>query len=207
MYETGETRWLKVAVVAEDPLARGALVRILGESREVKLVAEGAPSGPLAVVLPKDLDVVVWDAGVRADGMPSALSEDTDAPVVALVPDEASAGLALAAGARGVLFRDADASIIVPALRAVAANLVVLEPELAPSPASALGPGSTDFTRREREVLGLLAEGLSNRLIAGRLGISEHTAKFHVNALLEKLHASTRTEAVVKAARTGVLVL
>jgi two-component system nitrate/nitrite response regulator NarL len=56
-------------------------------------------------------------------------------------------------------------------------------------------------------VLELLAEGLSNRLIAARLGISEHTAKFHVNAILDKLGAETRTEAVVLAARSGVLSL
>jgi two-component system nitrate/nitrite response regulator NarL len=60
---------------------------------------------------------------------------------------------------------------------------------------------------REQEVLELLSEGLSNRDIAERLGISRHTAKFHVNAILDKLGATTRTEAVVLAARSGVLTL
>ncbi len=67
------------------------------------------------------------------------------------------------------------------------------------------GAAGVDLTPREQEVLGLLAEGLSNKLIAARLGISEHTAKFHVNALLDKLGAETRTEAVVTAARRGLL--
>ena len=61
------------------------------------------------------------------------------------------------------------------------------------------------LTARELEVLGLLAEGASNKLIARRLGISTHTAKFHVASLLEKLDAVSRTDAVAHAARTGVL--
>jgi DNA-binding CsgD family transcriptional regulator len=66
------------------------------------------------------------------------------------------------------------------------------------SPASSLTP-------REREVLALLAEGASNKTIAGRLGISVHTAKFHVASLLDKLDATGRTDAVVHAARLGVI--
>ena len=61
------------------------------------------------------------------------------------------------------------------------------------------------LTARELEVLALLAEGASNKLIARRLGISAHTAKYHVASLLEKLDAVSRTDAVAHAARTGVL--
>jgi DNA-binding NarL/FixJ family response regulator len=64
-----------------------------------------------------------------------------------------------------------------------------------------------DFTPREQEVLGLLSQGLPNRAIAERLGISRHTVKFHVNALLQKLGVQRRTEAVVRAARLGLVVL
>jgi DNA-binding CsgD family transcriptional regulator len=63
------------------------------------------------------------------------------------------------------------------------------------------------LTPRESEVLQLMAEGLPNKLIADRLGISEHTAKFHVNAILTKLGAQGRTEAVVRAARLGLIIL
>ena len=63
------------------------------------------------------------------------------------------------------------------------------------------------LTRREFDVLRLLAEGLPNKIIADRLQISEHTVKFHVNALMAKLHAQSRTEAVVRAIRAGVLPL
>jgi DNA-binding CsgD family transcriptional regulator len=64
---------------------------------------------------------------------------------------------------------------------------------------------SVDLTARELEVLALLAEGASNKLIARRLGISAHTAKYHVASLLEKLDAVSRTDAVAHAARIGVL--
>jgi DNA-binding NarL/FixJ family response regulator len=63
------------------------------------------------------------------------------------------------------------------------------------------------LTDRELQVLSRLAEGLSNKQIAARLGISEHTAKFHVNAILGKLGVQSRTEAVVRAARLGLLML
>jgi two-component system, NarL family, nitrate/nitrite response regulator NarL len=63
------------------------------------------------------------------------------------------------------------------------------------------------LTAREHEVVQLMAEGLSNKQIADRLGISSHTAKFHVNAVLAKLDASTRTEAVVRALQRGVVML
>jgi DNA-binding NarL/FixJ family response regulator len=68
-------------------------------------------------------------------------------------------------------------------------------------------PGIDALTARERQVIELLAQGLSNRRIAGALSISEHTAKFHVNSILSKLGASTRTEAVVEAVRRGLVLL
>ena len=63
------------------------------------------------------------------------------------------------------------------------------------------------MTERESEVLGLLSQGLANKQIAVALGISEHTIKFHVNAIMGKLHAQSRTEAVVRATRLGLILL
>ena len=65
--------------------------------------------------------------------------------------------------------------------------------------------GRGELTERERQVVQLLTEGLSNKLIADRLGISDHTAKFHVNGVMMKLGSSTRTEAVVEAMRRGLV--
>ena len=67
--------------------------------------------------------------------------------------------------------------------------------------------GADDLTPREKEVLQFIALGLANKTIAGRLGISEHTVKFHVASLLSKLGAASRTEAVLLGARRGLVVL
>jgi DNA-binding NarL/FixJ family response regulator len=104
-----------------------------------------------------------------------------------------------------------DTDKLLTAARAVANGLVVVEPKLA----SALLPAmdSDQFTPdepltpREMEVLQRLAEGLTNKAIAQELGISEHTIKFHVNAIMGKLHAQSRTEAVVRATRLGLILL
>jgi DNA-binding NarL/FixJ family response regulator len=141
------------------------------------------------------------------------LAELADAvpPVVALVPDETYAVEAQMAGARGLLPRDSSAERLVAALTAAAWDLIVLDPSLA---APLLGTRDSsspslveDLTPRELEVLGLLAEGLPNKAIGLRLGISEHTVKFHVNAVLGKLGAQSRTEAVVRATRLGLILL
>jgi DNA-binding NarL/FixJ family response regulator len=96
----------------------------------------------------------------------------------------------------------------VPGLRLVAAGSpaeVTLVATAAARPVDASGPDA--LTPRELEVLTLLAEGESNKMIARRLGISVHTAKFHVGSLLDKLDATGRTDAVAHAARLGVLQL
>jgi DNA-binding CsgD family transcriptional regulator len=74
-----------------------------------------------------------------------------------------------------------------------------------PTRISASANGDVPLTPRELEVLTLLAEGMSNKVIARRLGISVHTAKFHVGALIDKLDAAGRTDAVAQAARRGVI--
>ncbi|MGH2536960.1 MAG: response regulator transcription factor, partial [Candidatus Promineifilaceae bacterium] len=86
----------------------------------------------------------------------------------------------------------------------------IVEPEFlgALRPAAPLEePPLEPLTPRELEVLGLLAEGLTNKAIALRLGISEHTVKFHLNAILSKLGAQSRTAAVVRATRLGLIPL
>jgi NarL family two-component system response regulator YdfI len=102
---------------------------------------------------------------------------------------------------------------LVAALRAAAAGLVVLHPSEVPAfpaiqPASqALAELPEPLTRREREVLQMLAAGLANKEIAARLNISDHTAKFHVAAILGKLGAATRAEAVALGIRRGLVLL
>jgi two-component system nitrate/nitrite response regulator NarL len=196
----------RAAVVADDPVVRTGLAALLSAYPGLSVVsATGEPSARPSLSAP---EVLVWDLDADA-GAPAGFG--TDVPVVALVRDAGAYDGALRAGAKGVLVRSVGGEQLGSAVVAVAEGNVVLSPAvydalLGARPKPVAGPPLA-LTPREFEVLELLAEGLSNRLIAARLGISEHTAKFHVNAILDKLGAETRTEAVVLAARSGVLSL
>jgi DNA-binding NarL/FixJ family response regulator len=142
---------------------------------------------------------------VDADA-PSSLGRQ--APVVVLLDDPATqAPSALRAGARAVLRRDASPAELVAAIEAVAAGLVALHPEAVPRPTPAAPSAAEPLTRREREILTLLADGLGNKVIAARLGISDHTVKAHVGAIFDKLHVGTRAEAVALGLRLGLIAL
>lgn len=126
-------------------------------------------------------------------------------PGVVVVDGPAAAREARARGARGILSRRATAEQLAAAAAAVALGLRVESPDFGePPPDAEVVPS---LTPREKEVLQRLVEGLSNKEIAQVLGISEHTAKFHVNAILVKLEVERRTEAVVRAARLGLVSL
>jgi two-component system nitrate/nitrite response regulator NarL len=198
----------RLLLVGEDALARAGL-RALAESSGYVVAAEATPAA-LESVAEDDADAAVWDLGARGalDGLRGLSAR---LPVVAVLWNDEQAGEALAAGARAVLLRDRVEDRLLPAVTAAAAGLVTLDEALAesvlrprPVPAPAL---AEPLTPREVEVVQLLAEGLTNRRIGERLGISEHTAKFHVNAILGKLGASSRSEAVAQAARLGLVQL
>lgn len=201
---------IKVALLTDDPLLRAGLSSLLGEL------------GSISVVDAEAAEVALWDAGVDASRTLTRLPElrSLPMPVVAVVGEPAHVAPAIAAGARGVVLRDQVGPGIHAALAAVRSGLTVIDTALAeslvPSPPSAAPATPTEpaakaakargeLTERERQVVQLLTEGLSNKLIADRLGISDHTAKFHVNGVMMKLGASTRTEAVVEAMRRGLI--
>jgi two-component system, NarL family, nitrate/nitrite response regulator NarL len=216
---------LPLLLVGDDPLARSGLAALLAAEPDLAIVAQAAPSELAAgKALAGDLAlrVALWDLGLAPGPALGRLADlaGSGPPVLALLADEELAADAYAAGARGLLFRDAAPGRLAAALRALAQGLVVLDGSLAgllASPSEDDGdpaevePSNVEpaepLTPREVEVLQLLAEGLSNKQIAARLAVSEHTAKFHVAAILGKLGAETRTDAVVRAARTGLILL
>ncbi|HEY0382067.1 MAG TPA: response regulator transcription factor [Candidatus Elarobacter sp.] len=144
----------------------------------------------------------------------AAIAEGFGVPTILLV-DDPHAGVALAAlraGASAVLARQSDARELLAAVDAVRAGLVVLDASVrdALAPAHLAARGSTliePLTERERQILAMLASGRSNRRIAERLTISENTVKAHVAAILAKLGATTRTEAVAIGVRLGLVML
>jgi NarL family two-component system response regulator YdfI len=125
-------------------------------------------------------------------------------------PQSAWSARARRAGVRAVLGRDVSAEALSAAVAATRAGLLVLHPDALgrlPTP-STLPPGETSaLTSRELEILEMMAEGMSNRVIAGRLKISRYTVKFHVASILTKLGARGRTEAVTVGVRQGLISL
>lgn len=197
---------INILIVSENPLARMGLFALLSEQAGVRIVGQtdggaGLPD-ELEVYRP---DVLIWDWGWNR-----TLELPANIPVIALLRESAQAADAWAAGARGLLPGSAEAERIAAAALAAAQGLAVLEPELAgallPNPTRSDTPLEA-LTAREMEVLQLLAEGLPNKLIAARLGITDHTVKFHVNAIMSKLGVQSRTEAVVRATRSGLIIL
>lgn len=193
---------IKVTLLTDDPLMRAGLSSLLAQVGSIHVVDRDAA------------EVALWDAGVDSDKTLTRLAElrTLPMPAVAVVRDQAHVAPALAAGARGVVLRDQVGPGIHAALAAVRSGLTVMDAALAeslvpaaPRATSTNGKGRGELTEREKQVVQLLSEGLSNKLIADRLGISDHTAKFHVNGVMMKLGASTRTEAVVEAMRRGLI--
>lgn len=192
----------RVLIVADDAWARAGLGALLA-GQALQIVGQVGSEADWASYQP---EVVVWDLG-----MGGGLVELSEIPVLILLNEPADAVKVLAAGARGVLLREAEPETLTAAILAVAQGLSVLEPDLLssllPEPTPEEKPLTEDLTERELEVLQLLSTGLSNKAIAKRLEVSEHTAKFHVASILDKLGVQSRTEAVVRAAQVGLILL
>jgi two-component system, NarL family, response regulator YdfI len=162
------------------------------------------------------LELEVYDDDVLANLL--ALDASPHPPACVILTDDLQGTWvadALRAGIRAILPRQASTSALLAAVEAAAAGLVVLPRDMVDPLLSALTPNSRDLpavpqqalTPREIEVLRMLAEGVGNKTIAWRLGISEHTVKFHVASILAKLNASSRTEAVTLGIRQGLIML
>lgn len=209
---------VRVLVVSSDPLARGGLAGLLSMELGVSLAGLANPSLTGLADAPIH-DARAWDLGMDPRRGLEHLRDfgGTDIPSVALVRSDSDVADALSAGARGVLPRHADGPTLAAALRATAQGLVVVGDSLASSffagrsaPDHGHRPhanGEATLSPREQEVVQLMAEGHPNKIIADRLGISDHTAKFHINSIFAKLGAQSRTEAVVRAVRLGLLAL
>lgn len=203
----------RVLLVAADPLARAGLAALLAEQDAYVVAGSTAPDDDLADALDTfEPDAVLWDAGL-GDAPPPDLDllREEGLPTVVLVSGAESAPAFWGAGASALLTREASGEAVAAALGAALEGLAVLDPAFvhtvparsAPIPQEPLAP----LTPREQDVLALLAEGLPNKLIADRLAISENTVKFHLGSILGKLDAHSRTEAVVQAARLGLLII
>lgn len=203
---------IRVLLVDDHAVVRTGLRGFLGLYEDIEVVGE-AENGRRGIELTLELapDVVVMDLVMpELDGISAIASVRAERPatqVVALTSfaDDDKVTAALEAGASGFLLKDADADAIADAIRAAARGEVVLDPAAARVLATRmrerrapLAPTAA-LTPREREVLGLVAQGLSNQAIADRLVITERTARTHVSNILGKLGLSSRTQAALYA--------
>jgi DNA-binding NarL/FixJ family response regulator len=208
----------RVLLVASSPAVRAGLAALLSGQPGLTVLESGTTPGRVSSsldLLEADVMVLALEPG-EDPPLPFRSQPDTAArvPSVLLLGDEpasAWATRALRNGALGVLPRTATADQIIAAVMAVAAGLTVREAEDGAVALHPRAPLPSQFhpllTGRELEILGLLAEGLGNKIIAARLGISDHTVKTHVTSIFAKLEVSTRAEAVANAIRLGLLML
>lgn len=206
---------IRILVADDHPMLREGLVAVLATQPDFEVVGEAA-DGAEAVRLAGSLEpgVILLDLEMPGTDGVSALKElrESGSAAGTLVftaydTDERILG-ALRAGARGYLLKGASRSEIFSAIRTVASGGSLLEPAVTARLLENIGGQRAphdELTPREAEVLALLADGLPNREIAGKLFVTERTVKFHVGSILAKLGAANRTEAARTAVRQGLV--
>jgi two-component system, NarL family, response regulator YdfI len=204
---------IRIAVAATSAVRRAGLESIIRSHAEFHLAGSfGAVASLKSFARSTELDVIVIDT----DSIRDLLLEPTsDAAIVLLteVTEARSISRLLRSGVRAILSRESDPDDVLSAIYASYDGLVLLSTPTAESLAAVYGEQpleveaelSEEITSRETDVLRMLAQGLVNKDIAARLGISEHTVKFHISSILDKLGASTRTEAVTLGIRRGLI--
>ena len=212
----------RVLVGADSAVARKGLEVLVRSSDLLHLVGSTSLQGVLHGDEVEQLqpDVILMEWRQSGEEYLSALADfptGSEAPAIVLLTAKDSASWTEQAirsgGARAVLSQDSSAEEIIAAVYAAALGFAVVRAERveAATQANAIPPQRANepppqaLSPREREVLGMLAEGLGNKEVAWRLKISEHTVKFHINSIFQKLNASSRTEAVTTGIRYGLI--
>ena len=207
---------ISVLIVDDHPVVRRGLRTFLELHEDVRVVAE-ASNGIDGVSLAEELepDVVLMDLvlpdldGIEATRRIRSVSPSTSVIVLTSFADDDKVFPAIKAGATAYLLKDAEPQQLVEAVRLASRGEPLLHPKIAARLMQEVAGGRErdaveDLTARELQVLRLLAQGLTNKLIAEELVVSEKTVKTHVSNILAKLHLSHRTQAALYAVRRGL---
>jgi NarL family two-component system response regulator LiaR len=212
---------IRLLLVDDHAIVREGLRMLLGEVPDLELVGE-AKDGPEAIAAAAALrpEVILLDLmlpglnGIEVTRRILAQQPACRIIVLTSFADDQNVLAAMQAGAAGYLLKDVLQADLVKAIHQAAQGEPALHPEAQrklveyltrPQPAQADEAGLADLTERERDVLGLIARGLSNRQIADALHITEGTVKGHVSNILSKLHLQDRTQAALYAVRQGLV--
>ncbi|MDE3159537.1 MAG: response regulator transcription factor [Acidobacteriota bacterium] len=198
----------RLLIAAPSAVVRAGLETLVAGDPAVEVAGSFADLSSVEALRP---DVVLAALPVEELAPPA----DGVAPAIVLLSADAQPAWSsevLRLGVRAMLSRDAAPAEVLAAVEAASTGLAVVDPHdlealLSASNPTAASAESTVLTPRELEVLRLMAEGAANKNIAWKLGISEHTVKFHVASILAKLNASTRTEAVAIGIRKGMILI
>jgi DNA-binding NarL/FixJ family response regulator len=203
---------IRVLIVEDHALVRAGLEELLSGAEDIDVVGvagDGAEAIELAAA--EEPDVVLMDLsmpvvdGIEATRRIRATQQEVRVVVLTSFSDQRRILEALDAGAIGYLLKDAEPDELFRGVRAAAAGEAPLAPKAAQALLSARQGGvDAELTQREQEVLGLIAAGLPNKLIARRLEISEKTVKAHLTNIYRRIGATTRTEAALWATEHGL---
>jgi DNA-binding NarL/FixJ family response regulator len=204
---------IRVAIVDDHPIVTDGLVANLGAVPEIDVVATGTSAGDaVSIAATHAPDVLILDLELGGRNGLDAIAEcKTASPHTRIVVFSAYAGeervaTAFERGADSYVLKGTSSDELVAIVRAVAQGGTMIPAEIASQLARAVRQPRRDrLTAREREILALLAEGLSNRAAGERLGISERTVKFHVGEILARLGAANRAQAVAIAKARGIV--
>jgi DNA-binding NarL/FixJ family response regulator len=203
---------IRILVVDDHPIVREGLVAVLEDQPDFEVVGSvGAAEEAIPQIERLKPDVVLLDLELSGMSGVEAIPQLTPAARVivftAYDSDERVFG-ALRAGASGYLLKGATAEEIARAIRVVQRGGSYLEPRVAAKVLAQVGSGSrpsSALSAREREVLRLVADGLSNKQVAHTLAITERTVKFHMTSIFNKLGAENRAQATALAIQRGLL--
>ena len=204
---------IRVAVADDHPMFRAGVVMSLREEKGIDVVGEAADApSALALARAEMPDVMILDVAMPGGGLTAARQIGAACPATRIVmltvsEDEDDLLAAVKAGASGYVLKGAGGSELVGVIRSVNAGEVYVAPALAWGMLRELQTPRTspydELTDREREVLELVAEGLSNQEIGARLGLAEKTIKHYMTNILGKLQVRSRVEAALLVAREG----